>query len=120
MRKIFYSLYGILFLALPFYANADLESGLGCHGNDGYGFYGQGGMMGSGGNFLLGYGWIIPLIFWILLVVFAIAVFMHFSKGQKLHSVSANETPEDILKMRFAKGEIGKEEFEQTRKELKK
>ena len=45
---------------------------------------------------------------------------MHFSKEQKLQSISANEAPEDILRVRYAKGEIGKVELEQIRKELKK
>jgi len=75
-------------------------------------------------NFGMGGWWIIPVI--CMLVMF---LFMMFRRsgfrppwGQNSdghHSDSKNsESPIDILKKRYAKGEITKEEFDQMKKDL--
>jgi len=69
------------------------------------------GYMGFGGGFM----WIL----WILIIVFIIwavkSTVMTNSSGQ-----SNDETPQDILKKRFARGEIDEAEYERRRKELQK
>ena len=75
-------------------------------------------------NFGMGGWWIIPII--CIIVMF---FFMMFRRGgfrppwsqnsDRHHSESKDsETPIDILKKRYAKGEITKEEFDQMKKDL--
>jgi putative membrane protein len=64
---------------------------------------------GGGGIFM----WIIFLIAIGLLIYFIFQV--QKTKNQKS---SENESPLDILKMRYAKGEISKEDFERMKKDL--
>src|SRR3989338_3332270 len=86
----------------------------------GYGMMGSGGMMNMMGNYPASYDysnygyW---NIFWILLfaaVIFLIVWIIH-RFGMKR---TASETPLNILRKRFAKGEITKKEFEDMKKEL--
>jgi putative membrane protein len=62
--------------------------------------------------------WIFMLLLWgfaILGVVCAIR-WLFFEK--RWEAARGKETPLDILKVRYARGEIGREEFERMRKEL--
>lgn len=52
-------------------------------------------------------------IFWVILVIWIFATPYNIP-GQR----TKNDTPLDILKKRFAKGEITKEEFEENKKFL--
>lgn len=74
---------------------------------------GWGGMMhygfGNGGMFM----WIIFLIVIGLLIYFVVQA--QKTKGQ---TPTGNENPLDILKGRYAKGEITREEYERMKKEL--
>ena len=63
------------------------------------------------------FGW----LFWIVIIVLVIWVVTQISnKNQQTNSsnMMINETPLDILKKRYAKGEIKKEEFEEMKKNL--
>jgi putative membrane protein len=72
------------------------------------------------GNYMIwgghGYGWIIWIIalFVIIWIVIKIA-----NTGQNRKTDSSGESPLDIIKKRYARGEISKEEFEQMKKDLK-
>ncbi|CAG0987922.1 hypothetical protein METP2_02385 [Methanosarcinales archaeon] len=72
---------------------------------DGYGY----GMM-SGGY------WILGLIFWILLIIGLVLLIKYLWErgGAKRGEESALE----ILKKKYARGEISKEEFEEKKKDL--
>ncbi|MBC7571368.1 MAG: SHOCT domain-containing protein [Spirosoma sp.] len=64
---------------------------------------------GMGG---MGWGmWFIPL-----LIILAIYLFMKYNPQTK--SGQATESPLDILRKRYAKGEVTKEQFEQMRKDI--
>lgn len=66
----------------------------------------------------MGFGWIFMIIFWALVilgVVFLVQTAMKGGKGSE-----QKETSLDILKKRYAKGEITKEEFERMRDDLMK
>ncbi len=71
---------------------------------------------GSGMFFGGGFMWII----WIILIIAVIyAVKAAMSSGSQ-QSNQSNETPLEILKKRYARGEIDEQEYEQRRRELEK
>ena len=64
-------------------------------------------------------GWVFMLFFWILVVVLIVALVRGlYGPRHFMHGMSDEKTPLDILKERYAKGEINKEEFEQKKKDL--
>jgi putative membrane protein len=69
--------------------------------------YGYGGMMGGG-------WWIIGLIFWLLVLIGLVLLIKYLWEGGAKRVDSALE----ILKKRYASGEISKEEFEEKKKDL--
>ncbi|WP_010665181.1 SHOCT domain-containing protein [Marinilabilia salmonicolor] len=73
-------------------------------------------MQGFGHGWGMGFGWIIGIV--ILLLILWLA-FRTFRPGETNQTSSIQKSPLDILKERFAKGEIDKEEFEQRKKDLK-
>jgi len=79
--------------------------------------------MGGGGNSMMGgwngfgiLGWLPMLLFWILLILGVVALFRYF--GSSTRSSDKGKSPLDILKERYAKGEIDKKEFKQIKKDL--
>jgi len=80
-----------------------------------YGFYNDYG--GWGGNMM---GWfgggIMMVAFWVLIIAFIFWIVREVS-GKNSNSKS-NSNALDILKERYAKGEISKEEFEAKKKDL--
>jgi putative membrane protein len=67
----------------------------------------------DGHGWIMGWGWVIGLL--ILIVVFWIIVRI---VNQNYHSRSSIKTPLDILKERYARGEIDKEEYEERKKDI--
>ena len=70
-------------------------------------------MFNNGGGTMFGGGfmWLI----WILLIVAIVVMVKAWSGGS---SGSRDESPMEILKKRYARGEIDEEEFEHRRREL--
>ena len=64
------------------------------------------------------FGWLIMFLFWILIIAAVVLGVRWFIDQGKLKGSSVEETPLDILKKRYASGEIDKEEFETMRREL--
>ena len=78
----------------------------------GYGDWGN--MMGWGFGIL---GWLFMIIFWILIILGVVALIRYLGGSGK--SSDKEKTPLEILKERYARGEIGKKEFEEMKKDLK-
>jgi uncharacterized membrane protein len=86
----------------------------GMMGMMGYPTNGQYGEMMSGfGPFgwHWGFGFVINLLFWVLIIWLIVWVIMKYKKPK--------QSPIDILKVRYAKGEISKKQFEQMKKKLR-
>ncbi len=91
----------------PSYAQWRSGGGWGCFGP---------GMMGWG----WGFGWIFMIIFWGLVVaglIFLVKWLASLSRTPAPHEKS-HDSALDILKQRYAKGEINKEEFDQKKRDL--
>jgi putative membrane protein len=76
---------------------------------------------GPNGNWghMMGYGYGGGFMWLIVLVLVGVVIyFLLQSAKSKSADGPAAETPLDILKKRYAKGEINKEEFEQKKKDL--
>lgn len=81
-----------------------------------------GGMFGGpwgGGGFGI-FGMVFMLVFWVLIIVGIVLVVKWLvEQGRSGGAVGpAGESALDILKKRYARGEIGKEEFEAKKRDL--
>ena len=63
-----------------------------------------------------GFGWLFMLVFWALVIIGIVYLVKMLLGGTR--SEEKTLTALDILKKRYAKGEIGKEEFEEKKKTL--
>lgn len=64
------------------------------------------------------FGGLLMLIFWIIVVVGVVALVRGILARGGGGSPAASESPLEILKRRYAKGEIDKAEFEEKRKDI--
>ena len=82
-------------------------------------------MMGYGFG-IFGIGMLIMLLFWVLViggVVWLVVTLVRGGQGRSatqplLPSAPPVQTPLDILKVRYARGEISKEQFDEMRRDL--
>jgi putative membrane protein len=66
----------------------------------------------------MGFGWIWMILFWGLVIAGIAFIVQTITRGTG--KTKSEETPLDILKKRYAKGEITKEEFERMKEDLMK
>jgi len=62
----------------------------------------------------IGYGWIISLI----VIVVCIVLIAESNRRRKAARMQRFDSPQDILKTRYAKGEISRNEFDEKRKQI--
>lgn len=85
-------------------------------------------MMGFGMG-MMGLGVVVMVAFWVLVIGGAVWLVMTLARGNQSNvpsnqplslpsSAPSSQTPLDILKARYAKGEINKEQFEEMRRDL--
>ncbi len=68
-------------------------------------------MQGYGGGGFW-FGWLFMVLFWVLVILGIFAVIKYLMAGTRRNSA------QDILKERYARGEITRDEFDRMRKEL--
>ena len=75
--------------------------------------------MGGGWGFGI-FGMVFMLVFWVLIIAGIVLVVRWLVEQGRpgSASVSGGESALDILKKRYARGEIGKEEFERMKQDL--
>ncbi len=86
---------------------------MGGGGNPMVGYGGWNNMMGWGG---FGFGWLFMLLFWILVILGVVALVRYLGNSGK--APKDHKTALEILKERYAKGEINKKEFEEMKKDV--
>ena len=68
-----------------------------------------------------GFGWLFTLL-WLILIVLAVVALVYWLMRQNRSSFqntnAVNKTPLDILKERYSKGEITKDQFDQMKIDL--
>lgn len=73
-------------------------------------------MDGYGYGIMSGGMWIIGLLFWLLILVGLILLIKYLWEGAG--AKRTEESALEVLKKRYARGEISKEEFEEKKKDL--
>ena len=71
---------------------------------------------GWSGGWGMGFGWIFMLVFWALIILGIVALarwLLSSSPGR-----SAGTRPLDVLKERYARGELTREQYEQMRRDI--
>lgn len=106
---------------------------LGCYKGGTMGNFGFGGMMGGyyggqpygpGGHMYGNNGWGMMgswaggLIMWLLILIIIVLVVYVLARSRRINHTGSTESPLDILRKRYARGEITKDQFEQMKKDL--
>jgi putative membrane protein len=77
-------------------------------------------MMNSagGGWWMMGLGWTFMVLIWMLVIVGLVALVRWLMRQWDERSEARRKTPLELLQERYARGEIGQDEYEQKRRAL--
>jgi len=70
---------------------------------------------------MMNWGWggmIFQVLFWLVIIIGVVWAVKYITGQSRRNFTSGEETALDILKKRYARGEIDREEFEQKKREL--
>ncbi len=70
---------------------------------------------GAGWGWMIG-GWIMMLLFWALVIIGIVALVRYAGDRGGAARAGGHETPLEILRRRYASGEITKEQFDEMRR----
>lgn len=92
-------------------------------GVGGYGMMGGWGTMGGWGFGMMGIGMLLTVLFWVLVIAGIAWLAVTLARGgtasvPRIEPGATAQMPLDILKLRYAKGEITKEQFEEMKRDL--
>ena len=74
---------------------------------------------GMGGGFGMGFGMIFTLLFWVLVILGIVVLVRWLGAGSSQQSLEPpRESALDVLKKRYARGEIDKQEFDEKKRDL--
>jgi putative membrane protein len=68
--------------------------------------------------FFGGFGMLLMVLFWGALIALAVWAVLRFSRSDTAAPTRVENNPLDLAKERYARGEIGKEEFYRIKKDL--
>ncbi|MDI6877898.1 MAG: SHOCT domain-containing protein [Desulfitobacteriaceae bacterium] len=87
-------------------------------GYGGYSGYGNG-LLGNGNYWWMGLiGMALQLAFWIALIVIGVKLFRNYSSRTTVGHYTRDNNPLDILRERYARGEIDAEEYQRRKNDL--
>jgi len=72
----------------------------------------------GGAGWGMGFGGIFMILFWVVIIVAVVMLVKWLAGGSSRIDLPREKSALDILKERYARGEIGKEEFEQKKRDL--
>jgi len=72
----------------------------------------------GGAGWGMGFGGIFMILFWAVIIVAVVMLVKWLAGGSSRIDLPREKSALDILKERYARGEIGKEEFEQKKRDL--
>ncbi|MBI5436602.1 MAG: SHOCT domain-containing protein [Nitrosomonadales bacterium] len=76
-------------------------------------------MMNNGaGSWMMGGMWLSSILFWILIIAGVVLIVRWLTERDGQVKISQAESPLNILKTRYAKGEIDKETFEAMKRDI--
>ncbi len=76
-------------------------------------------MLGGGfGYGMMGWGMLVVGLGWVLVIIAIMALVVWAVRSTQAHAIASGESALDILKMRYAKGEITKEQFDSMKRDL--
>lgn len=76
------------------------------------------GEFGAWGGWMPGFGWIFMVLFWVLVILGVAALIKWLAAGGAGEQRPSGKTALQILEERYARGEIGREEFEQKKRDI--
>ncbi|MHB8536201.1 MAG: SHOCT domain-containing protein [Sulfuricaulis sp.] len=74
--------------------------------------------MGSGIGWGMGFGGFFMILFWVVIVAAVVMLVKWLFGGSSRIDLPRGKSALEILQERYARGEIGKEEFEQKKRDL--
>lgn len=78
---------------------------------NGYGTWGNGHMFGFGGGIMM-------LVFWVAVIAVVVWIVKYSKSKDSYMNTKENNNALELLKERYVKGEISKEEFESIKKDI--